>query len=173
MQIHKFPPLLKGNLAANSNHLRVKTKTLPKIQIPKIQPLLIKLLQEAKKKLSFNTLNTAIWLLQYVWKIKLKACSIITCIARTDYNICFALFGYFLLLQRSDYQILWIVTFFFNLQLILKNAVSILIDIFWIFSIGMIWIDFPEEPHKIWSKMAFAHYTAFIFSIVSVILKVK
>jgi len=36
----------------------------------------------------------------------------------------------------------------------------------------MIWIDFPEEPHKIWSKMVFAHYTSFIFSIISVILKV-
>ena len=105
--------------------------------------------------------NKTITLFTYI----LIACSIISCLARPDYNI---LIGFFILFRRGFASIE-------KVKILIKISIHILIvsfifDIFWILRFTGKWTH-REESSELWRSLSLIHNLSYFIGLVEFILK--
>lgn len=89
--------------------------------------------------------------------------SVLSCLARTDYNFAFAFLSYYLWISKDDSTN--------SLIILVLNSLTTIVDFIWILSIGYIWTH-TYQNNPVWNSLNGIHVFTITCSVVNMILKV-
>lgn len=89
--------------------------------------------------------------------------SVLACLARTDYNFAFALFGYYLWCTKDERTP-------HTLMLMLMNGVLIIVDIIWLLAVGGVWGTLVKN-NETWNGLHGIHSFSIFWSVINIFTK--